>query len=356
MKAIITIRESDALAAGINNQGEYEIEFDPADLTQEQREELLHSEQSSFNEKYEWQANKGDSPGPYYDVSSIVKPVRPDLETLKALLDARIIRRVEVLAKIEKEKQTKTDNDLKNIEKWMSNPEKCVSCDYRDVSYKMKRIYLNWDAKNYYNTVPGFEDAIEDAKSLIFWQNLELDIAKTIKDKEKDRKEAEEDAVDAATATRKTNQISGWVFEHGTQSQMDRLEVDLLPETEIIDAIRAEAYASLTLREKTGGGLDGFPRYNKLKTSDVCTCEYDYCDIDYNVDAKESATEEEFEQLQEIKKLMPDATVELREHTGESEDCKNTVRSTGFMVRMTVGEFEFSREYGLKTDTETNND
>ena len=346
MKTIITIRESDALAAGINNQGEYLIEFDPADLTQEQREELLHSEQSSFNNKYEWMANKGDSPGPYYDVSNIVKPVRPDLETLKALLDARIIRRVEVLAKIEKEKQTKTDNDLKNIEKWMSNPEKCVSYDYRDVSVKMKRIYLNWDAKNYYNTVPGFEDAIEDAKSLIFWQNLELDIAKTIKDKEKDRKEAEEDAVDAATATRKTNQISGWVFEHGTQSQKDRLEENLLPETEIIDGIRSKTYAP----------LDEWPRHDKLKTSDICSCEYEHCEVDFDVDEKESATEEEFEQLQKIKELMPGATVELREHTGESEDCKNTVRSTGFMVRMTVGEFEFSREYGLKTDTETNND
>jgi len=168
-------------------------------------------------------------------------------------------------------------------------------------------------------------------------QNKIKDALKKRQAEETAKAEAEKKAAEEK-AQRKTAQIVKWVKNHGTRSQKDRLKENLLPETEIIDAIRSETYAP----------LDEWPRYKKLTASDVCDCEYEYCDVDFDVADKELATKEEFSQFQEIKKLMPKAIVELREHTGESKNCKNTIHRTGFMVRMTVGEFEFSREKGRR--------
>lgn len=131
-------------------------------------------------------------------------------------------------------------NDIKNIQKFMADPVKYISYDWRDGTYEPRRIILNWPAKNYFGVVPGFKNALEDAESLSFWQTLESEISRMLTKKADAKKEAEKEA-----------------------------------------------------------------------------------------DAK---------------------TVELRIHTGESEDCENTVHRTGFMVRMTVGEFAFSREYGLETE------
>ena len=53
------------------------------------------------------------------------------------------------------------------------------------------------------------------------------------------------------------------------------------------------------------------------------------------------------DQVKVLRGLAPDAVVEPRVHIGECEQCESEIERTGFMVRITVGEFEFSREYGL---------
>lgn len=158
-------------------------------------------------------------------------------------------------------------------------------------------------------------------------------------------KQAEADRVAAA----KKAQIEKWVAGKGTENQKKRYEIGLLPESEVTDAIRDEAYRA----------LDGFARYEKIQASDVCTCEehcnnegeLTECDVEYNVSKASAATAEEYEALEKIataaKKVHPVAAITMMDHTGTSEDCENEVVRKSAKVEITVGVFGFSREYAI---------
>jgi len=87
MKALIYIDAAAAVKAGFDNQGEYVIDFNPADLSKVQREELAQCPQRgkifrTFNELSDQK-----------DFGTGV--VNPDLDALKKVLDAKIKLRIQ---------------------------------------------------------------------------------------------------------------------------------------------------------------------------------------------------------------------------------------------------------------------
>jgi len=135
-------------------------------------------------------------------------------------------------------------------------------------------------------------------------------------------------------------QIEIWTLANGTKSQKERLAAGLLPESEIVDAIRSATYAP----------LDKFPRFKKLKTTDVCNDDSGWGDheVNFSVEDANSLTADEFVVLKNLQNVAPkNSVITPRIHTAECSDCGNTVTRLGFMVKIQVGELSFSREYGL---------
>jgi len=346
MKARIHIDQEKALKIGNNQSGTIEIDFDPADLTQGQRNELAND--------WAWEAGRGK-------VFKAGIAGIADLETLKKLIDERIANR----EKNNAEKKVKAEQDATKIDaavlKWIKLPlskriiGKGLPLEYVIDPSLMPYVYGTTDMENltkYAETHPKAATAIAEAKAeakrLTAEAKRKYEETATRNKAIRIKREAEE----KAAAEQRSIQITTWVENNGTPSQKDRLKENLLPRAEIVDLIRDEAFAKIPLQKTDAWGNKdkGMVRYEKLKASDICTCEYDYCDCSYDVSTKTSATPEVYEILQEIRKLMPDATVELRDHEGKSDDCENIVTRTGIMVRVTVGAFKFSREYGIPMD------
>lgn len=141
--------------------------------------------------------------------------------------------------------------------------------------------------------------------------------------------------------TAKETQMAAWISTRGTASQQRRAAANLLDEQEIIDAMRNEAFEVLS----------SYEQYALMKKDEVCTCEYEPCRVSYSSKPADSATETEFSQLEQIQKLIqsvhPSAVVQLRVHTGESETCENVVTRKGIKVSVQIGEFTFTREFGV---------
>ena len=331
MKVTVKMRVSKKLAIMENKDaaGDVILEIETKDLTDEEREELL--EMGNYNDHYK--LYDGNYPSQWcYDIAEAT------VEQVKIFLHRHRKYRLEKEAERKADAETTNHENLQKIRKWMNEPDKWV----KDAEV---RIRMNWPQistyrlskglKDYLAEMPDFKEAYDDAKSLEFWLDLEMAI-KDIKDKKANRERwAKRKAEEESDRLKKKEQIATWVAEKGTESQKARLTEDLLPEKEIVDEIRNDAYRP----------LDGYDRYEKITTSDVCDCEYGYCDVVFDVKDKHEATEDEFDLMQEFKKFMPDATVTLREHKGESEDCENTFTSVGVMVKIKVGGFNFSREY-----------
>lgn len=146
---------------------------------------------------------------------------------------------------------------------------------------------------------------------------------------------------------RKKNQIAAWVEKNGTDNQKKRLSVNLLPDEEIINAIREESFAALT----------DFPRYEKLTGDDVdCSCgDYDEKKVIFDANDSNTATAEQFELMEKIKTLIPAAEITLREHTAYCDRCNEDddvdddgeIKLYSLKVGVTVGEFYFTREYAV---------
>lgn len=163
---------------------------------------------------------------------------------------------------------------------------------------------------------------------------------------------AKRTAEDAAAAARKHAQLDAAVAKYGTPSQKARWKDGVLDNDEAAALIEAAAFAV----------LDSFSVYKKLtKTdlkdhSDECTAEqYGYePGVAWKVTEEDvTLNESEYERYSQIRSAMQNAKVEhtltLRRHSGECkcDDCFASITRAGVRVRITIGEFSFSREYAL---------
>ncbi len=151
-----------------------------------------------------------------------------------------------------------------------------------------------------------------------------------------ERKLAEQNAKSEAIE----RQLTEWVAEKGTDNQKGRLELGLLPEDEIIDAIRDEVFAPIDVRRE---------KYHKIQSSDVCECDYgDTCHVEFDSGELNEMSPEAYEGFTVIKELAPEgATLEPRYHSATAEYCGAERYYETVLIKVTVGVLDLSREYYL---------
>lgn len=173
-------------------------------------------------------------------------------------------------------------------------------------------------------------------------------IDKLIASAEYEQKKRDEARQKEAATQARQHQIARWVEKHGTPNQKARWREGLLPEDEVLDAIREDAFRDLEV-----------PRYRRLRASDVCDEvpePYDYHRREFSVERAKALSASQYEQLRRVREAAEQAhepaavSVEPRVHIGECQTCDQEVKRVGFLVKITVGEFEFSREYGMNEE------
>jgi hypothetical protein len=337
-KIRIDVNQNEAIKLGRKTYGQIDIDIDPVDLTPEQRKTLAA-------------AYKVDGrPFPQRDWNYEPYVGEATIETAKHILDWHASEK-----KRQAEKE-KTEYEAA-IGRALAMP---IDDFWYDSIYGYGIRDTNYDISNSSNVVsavlkdPRLADKINAVNARIAELRKEKkekeDARKALK-KEQDEKAAAEKAAaekgKEEKQLRKKEQIASWVEKNGTDNQKKRLSVNLLPDDEIIDAIRDEAFASMS----------DFPRYEKLTSFDVdCLCgEYDEKKATFSADDSSSATAEQFDLIEKIKTLLPSAQITLRVHTAYCERCNEDddvdsdgeIKRYSLKVGLTVGEFYFTREYAV---------
>lgn len=325
-----------AILAGKTEFGQIKHEIDPSILTLEQRQELARTKNGErLDGMIDGRFSSDDPQRPLFGEDSPEIPLH--------LLNWRIAVRAHRAEKERIETERRQASIDAAVSAVLANPSVLI-CEGGCATEKVGQSSHYW-----YSTQlrPGYEGfrVIDDPRLSETVANLEkqievenekrkADALAKAQQEETARVQAETEA--EAQEQRKKTQIAGWVEAHGTDSQKKRLLAGLLPEAEVIDGIRAEAYAS----------LNSFAKYEKMQDSDFCECEFEG-NITYSTEDATEATQEEFAMMEAIQSALPAARVTLRVHNGTCDDCGQSLERKSILVDLTVGEFEFSCEYGV---------
>ena len=115
----------------------------------------------------------------------------------------------------------------------------------------------------------------------------------------------------------------------------------MLPEDEVIDAIRADAWSAAL--------LDTLPRYQRIQWDDLDHGEDCYeslvSDLECDTTPAESLSEGEFSAYVRLRdEAPPNAEVTTLVHSCVCQ-CGAELQRKSFQVALTVGAFRFTREY-----------
>lgn len=343
-KMRINVDQTTAIREGKNQYGTTVIDINPADLTPEQRATLAASWMEYDRE------NGLTIPYPQRDFSDLPKIGEATIETARIILDAHAAAKIKAAREAAEkkvrdaaEKKQRHENTITQIlgetDDWLS--------DHIEKSHPAV-------APNYYRGFYIHYEGTEVVTDPRLAEKMDRAIAlRDIRDKERaarEKKEAEERAdlarAEAEKDARKKQQIADWVAAKGTDNQKKRAALNLLPQDEVLNALRDEAFAPLA----------AFARYEKITKSDVpCHCED--CDepkIKFSTNTETEATAEDFDRMEQIQAALSGAVLTLRWHRGYCETCSDPEDDSdgvferhSIRVAITAGEFDFTREYAV---------
>ena len=157
-------------------------------------------------------------------------------------------------------------------------------------------------------------------------------------------------AAQLALHEEKKRVIAEWIATHGTTEQRARQAAGVLPMDEAIQAMTDQAFAALADRPVyVHDGLDRLQQHLRQfsEHANVIVTRDDLVVTSANVDRM---TAPQFALTQEVRGLMPDATVTLRSHKmAWKRDPQVALDPVfGVLVTQRVGTFTFRREYAAK--------
>lgn len=315
MKVVVYIDQTKALLEGKEDYGYKTVEIDPAALTQEEREMLAEHQHDGVFE------------ATYYSPISVG---HADADVVRQVLQARI-------AKKKVADEMAEANRVNRIKEFLDKTPAEFFNTQELKGFEFPRYNLPIIAEDPRDCNDEEVAALKSHTAEI--EEMRQELLRKYKEnqaaiKEHDKMEAERKQQEAE---QREKQLADWVAEHGTDSQKARFADGLLAEEEILDGIREQVFAPLA----------GEERYTKIKASDVCECKIEMCDVDFEVEDAETATEKQYEYLVAVRDRMPNAKVQLRRHTGEGERCAETVTRYSLLVTVEVGVITLSREYAV---------
>lgn len=159
----------------------------------------------------------------------------------------------------------------------------------------------------------------------------------------------QEEAERAAVIEQRRDAIREWAMQ--SDAFREQAEEKLLDLSEAETAWRDEVFASIDL-----------PRYQRIKLSDVCTCEYPEetdCRLECNVDEAEHLTHAEYVEFKRLRQFVLDALTHRKDgvqvvprvHRCTTDECSHELIRLSVLVTVQVTPLiSFSREYALSPD------
>jgi hypothetical protein len=317
---VISVSAAEAAKAGVDHFGNTTVGVRPSTLTpaaQDVLSKLLKDSRAIISGTVVYD-------GGYATELPQVPPI-PDSESVAQWLEACAGA---VEQKAQQRKQTQAEGEQRDILQtleWLKYP---------DDKIIRQGINGEWVAYYPYSFAPSLKaevqarvaDAAKEADRL----NAEQAVARA------KAKKLKEDA-----AARRAAQFANWLETRAPDSMRKRAARGLLPEEDLIAAIRNEAYAP----------LDGLKRFERLTDEDVRAGidADDDQEVCYATREAKSAHDEDLDMMERIESLRPGATCTLVEHAGWLGDYigEDGPEVTRYAVRVAVkvGELEFTREY-----------
>ncbi|WPL17787.1 hypothetical protein Thiowin_02829 [Thiorhodovibrio winogradskyi] len=330
MKVMIRVDRVAAILAGCDCYGDLIAEVDPRELNLDERNALaLAPEQHGVTDL----TAPFPSPGTY--------PAPPETATpdIRAWLRWRIkCAYLHEQARVQQQAEWKAQADA-YIAYWMQQPpERFIRKDWPAIYYSA--ALPTGEANS--PTLPERDatDALERIEAALAEK---LDQARELaeqRNRDMEKHKAQSAARRQASQQRRARQLSAWVENHMDDNAKARFKLNLLPEDEILDAIRAAAYQP----------LDSFERYRKIRFDDIT--HGDQCidgqSLDCDTDESKHLSAEQFERFRAIEAAAPEgAKLKALIHSCACETCNAGTIRRSVQVVIPVGELLFSREYAL---------
>lgn len=158
---------------------------------------------------------------------------------------------------------------------------------------------------------------------------------------EKEARKQEEKRQSEERAAARLASRSAWIAAHGSPSMQERWADELLPSSELKDAMREWLFR----------GIGDLPRYQRITADDVCVCEYGDGDVEFEVEDATELSEASYGVLKQIRQALaklPDGATGVatpRLHKAECSRCEEKIERLSVKVTIEYHGEPFSREY-----------
>jgi hypothetical protein len=336
MKVMIRVDRVAAVLAGCDIYGDLIAEVDPRELNLDERNALAFAPE---------QHGVTDLTAPLPTPGSYPAPPETATPDIRAWLRWRIkCARIHELALIQQRAEWKAQADA-YLRYWTQQPPE-------------RFIRKDWPAIYYSAALPAGDveapplperDATEELARIEQVLAEKLDEARELaeqRNRDMEKQKAQAAARRQASQQRRTQQLAAWVENHMDDNARARFKLNLLPEDEILDAIRAAAYEP----------FDGLERYRKIRFDDIT--HGDLClegqSLDCDTDEAKHLSAEQFERFRAIEAAAPEgAKLKALIHSCACETCNAGTIRRSVQVVIPVGELLFSREYALDSGGQT---
>jgi hypothetical protein len=333
-----TIDRTAAILAGNSTFGQEHAYVDPAALTETQRKTLV---------SLDWKSDAYVLAGH--------KTVIASRETVNvpALLDEIAEHQREQEAKAKQERRASYDRDIEALRNWLAKPDERLilkntwSPDHTVTGwvpdYRFAEKHAEFQTPETAELLAQHKARKARLAALASLKTAEAKAVQAEQDRLLEERREQVKLEREQKEQRQLTQLADWVDTHGTASQKKRLIANLLPQDEILADMRKYAFSA----------LGAFGRFDRITTTEVLEevgGEYDTDDdVTFGVEPASKATDEEFEALEKIgeiiRKVYPQAKVDLLEHSGETERSELYFSRKSVKVTIPFGDFEFTREY-----------
>ncbi|MBB1125654.1 hypothetical protein [Thiospirillum jenense] len=334
LKVLIRVDRVAAILAGCDCYGELIADIDPAELNLDERQALAQAPEHH---------GMTDLTAPFPPPGNYPAPPETATPDVHAWLRWRI-KCANLYERACKAQLAKWDQEAETyIAYWSQQPlERFITKDW-------PAIYYTAALPNHHGDGPPLPESDAMAARARIETALadKLNDAHALADKRNraaERHKLQRETDRTAAQIRRAEQLAAWVNEYMDDNARARFKLNLLPEDEILDAIRAAAYRS----------LDEFPRYRKIRFNDVDHSER--CSgsqsLDCDTDDAKHLTAAQFELYRQIEtKAPPGAKLKALVHSCACESCNAGLIRRSVQVVIPVGELLFSREYALDGNT-----
>ncbi|EIC20711.1 hypothetical protein [Thiorhodovibrio frisius] len=330
MKVMIRVDRVAAILAGCDCYGDLIAEVDPRELNLDERNALaLAPEQQGVT----------DLTAPFPSPGSYPTPPETATPDIRAWLRWRIkCARIHEQALINQQAEWKAQADAYILYWSQHPPERFIRKDWPAIYFSAAL-----PAADAHSPPLPERDAAEELERIEQALADKLDQARELaeqRNRDMEKHKAQSAARRQASQQRRAKQLSAWVENHMDDNAKARFKLNLLPEDEILDAIRATAYQP----------LDGFERYRKIRFDDIT--HGDQCidgqSLDCDTDESNHLSAEQFERFRAIDAAAPEgAKLKALIHSCACETCNAGTIRRSVQVVIPVGELLFSREYAL---------